>query len=115
MDQPETIKIDDVEYVRRDSIPMIQSANYDVGPWEIGKNYLLRLATIYDAGKLIGVGPQELVLEDASWIPDTGRFSDALKSCEFSEVEPFPKGRVIVSRSAIVDAVKIDTVPRKQK
>ena len=48
MDQPETIKIDDVEYVRRDSIPMIQSANYNVGPWEIGKNYLLRLATVCD-------------------------------------------------------------------
>jgi hypothetical protein len=116
MNQPEVIKIDEVEYVRKDSIDSrLVDLSSEVGPWEIGKNYLLRLVTVYDAGKLIGVGPQELILEDASWIPDTGRFADVLKSCDFSEVEPFPKGRVIVNRDAVIDAVRIDTVPRKQK
>ena len=52
----------------------------------------------------------ELILEDAAWIADTGRFSDAI-----NEVEPFPDGKVIVSRGALIDAVKINSLPREQK
>lgn len=61
------------------------------------------------------VTPQELVLEDAAWIADTGRFADALKKAEFSEVEPFPDGKVIVGRGAVIDAVEISKAPRVQK
>ena len=53
---------------------------------------------------------------DAAWIADTGRFADSLKTCEFSEVEPFPQGReVIVGRSAVIDAVEIDRCQLQQK
>ncbi len=83
--------------------------------WEIGENYLIRTVTMTDTGKLVEVGEHELVLEDAAWIADTGRFSDALKSGTFSEVEPFPEGKLIIGRGSIVDAVKIKTLPRKQK
>jgi hypothetical protein len=55
-------------------------------------------------------------LKDAAWISDTGRFSDALKNAEFSEVEPFPDGQVIVGRGAIVDACEWKgSLPRKKK
>ena len=57
----------------------------------------------------------EIVLEDAAWIADTGRFSQALAAAEFSEVEPFPCGRVIVGRGSIIDAVQIKIAPRSQK
>ena len=84
--------------------------------WKIGANYLIRTATMIDAGKLVAVTEHELVLEDASWIADTGRFGKALESGTFNEVEMFPAGsRVIVGRGSIVDAVEISTVPTSQK
>jgi hypothetical protein len=79
--------------------------------WEIGKTYLIRTVTMIDTGRLVAVTPQELVLEDAAWIADTGRFADALEKCEFNEVEPFPEGRVIVGRGALVDAVVLNGNP----
>lgn len=86
-------------------------------PWEIGKIYLIRTVTMIDTGRLVAVTSQELVLEDAAWISDTGRFSDSLKEAvkgndKFSEVEPFPDGKVIIGRSAIIDAVQINSIPR---
>lgn len=87
----------------------------DDHPWEIGKNYLIRTVTMIDAGKLVAVTSQELVLEDAAWIADTGRFANALEKLDFNEVEPFPAGRVIIGRGAVIDAVQIGEVPRCQK
>lgn len=86
----------------------------DDSHWEIGKNYLIRTVTMIQTGRLIKVTDKELVLEDAAWIANTGRFSDNLKSCEFNEVEPF-FSPVIVGRGAIIDAVQIKTLPRVQK
>lgn len=83
--------------------------------WTIGANYLIRTVTMIDTGRLVAVTDYELVLEDAAWIADTGRFSDALAKSEFSEVEPFPTGIVIIGRGAIVDAVQIKKLPIKQK
>lgn len=87
----------------------------DDSAWEIGKIYLVRTVTMIDTGVLVAVTPQELVLEDAAWIADTGRFSDAVKAAAFSEVEPFPDGRVVIGRGAVVDAVKITRTQRSQK
>lgn len=63
----------------------------------------------------MAVFPQEIVLEDAAWIADTGRFSDALTSMSFQEVEPFPDGKVIVGRGSVVDAVTVSGVTRSRK
>lgn len=87
----------------------------DPGGWEVGKIYLIRTATMTDTGRLVAVTPQELILEDAAWIADTGRFSDAVRKVEFSEVEPFPDGRVIIGRGAVIDACTINLAPRSQK
>lgn len=88
----------------------------DSSAWEIGASYLIRTVTMTNTGRLVAVTNQELVLEDAAWIADTGRWANAVVTNDFSEVEPFPAGaRVIVGRGAIVDAVKITTLPRKQK
>ena len=87
----------------------------DDSAWEVGKNYLIRTVTMIDTGRLVAVTAQELVLEDAAWIADTGRFSQAVAAAEFGEVEPFPAGRVIVGRGSVIDAVQINTVQRSQK
>ena len=76
-----------------------------VGVWEVGKNYVIRTVTMIDVGKLIEVTDNELVLENASWIADTGRWNVFLKEGKYNESEPFPDGKVIVGRSAIIDAV----------
>lgn len=83
--------------------------------WKIGYNYLIRTVTMIDTGRLVAISDHELVLEDAAWIADTGRFADALRSGSFSEVEPFPDGRVIVGRAALIDACEIAALPRTQK
>lgn len=93
------------------------SCSCSVGhPFEIGSNYFIRTVTHHLTGKLVEVGPQELVLIDAAWIADDGRLSDALKSETFSEVEPFPDGRrIIVGRASLIDAQVIEKLPRSQK
>jgi len=83
--------------------------------WKIGANYLIRTATMIDAGKLVAVTEHELVLEDASWIADTGRFGKALETGTFNEVEMFPAGQVIIGRGSLIDAVQIAELPTKTK
>jgi len=89
----------------------------DIGvvPWKIGEKYQIRTVTMTLTGELIYVGDKELVLKDAAWIADTGRFNDALKDqTKYSEVEPFEEN-VIVGRGSIVDATKIYHLERAQK
>ena len=83
--------------------------------WKIGKIYLIRTVTHIDTGRLVAVTPHELVVEDAAWIADTGRFADAIAKAEFGEVEPYPDGIVIIGRGALIDAVQIAKAPRVQK
>lgn len=91
------------------------TAKSDDSHWEIGKPYLIRTVTMIDTGRLVAVTDKELVLEDAAWVADTGRFAEALKKAEYSEVEPFPQGRVIISRGAIIDAVVVSKINTSQK
>ena len=83
--------------------------------WKIGKIYLIRTVTHIDTGRLVAVTPHELVIEDAAWIADTGRYADALKEAEFGEVEPYPDGIVIIGRGALIDATEISKTQRVQK
>lgn len=83
--------------------------------YEIGKTYFIRTVTFYYTGRLVRVTPQELVLDDAAWIADTGRFSDALKTGALSEVEPYP-GQAIVNRGAVIDVSPwLHALPRERK
>jgi hypothetical protein len=77
----------------------------------------VRTVTHYYTGHVDAVTDSDVVLSSAAWIADTGRFSDALKSGEFSEVEPYPDSvRCIVSRGAILDvSTWAHALPRKRK
>lgn len=100
----------------REIASLVGAQKADAGAWAVGANYLIRTVTHIQTGRLVSVGAQELVLEDAAWIADTGRFAGSLVDCNFLEVEPFPAGRrVFVGRGALIDAVEIDTLPRSQK
>ena len=92
-----------------------ESESSSVYPWEIGEKYFIRTVTMHLVGKLIAVTDKELVLENASWIADSGRFHDALKSGKFDEVEPFIND-VIVNQTSVIDATIFDhELPQCQK
>ena len=75
-------------------------------PSVIGENCLVETVTKYYLGRLSWVGEHELVLDDAAWIADTGRYSEFLSNGVASEVEPCPDGETIIGRGSIVSAVR---------
>ena len=84
-------------------------------PYKIGETYFIRTVTMSLVGKLVHVFDNELLLAEASWIADTGRFHQALKDGAFDEIEPFVND-VIVNRQAIIDATIWDHIlPTTQK
>lgn len=83
--------------------------------FEIGKAYLIRTVTMYYTGRVVKVTESDVVLEDAAWIANTGRYYDALTHGTLNEVEPYP-GRVAVCRGAVVDFAEwTHELPRSQK
>ena len=114
----ETISINGTDYVRKDAIqpqtikPVLEG---EFQPFEIGAVYLIRTVTMIQVGRVVAASKQWVMLEDAAWVADTGRFADALKKWQFNEVEPFPDGLVGVSTGSIVDFTKGKDVLRSQK
>lgn len=56
----------------------------------IGKNVLIRTVTHYWVGKVKDVDDSFMLIEQASWVPNTGRWNEALRTGELAEVEPSP-------------------------
>lgn len=71
-------------------------------PIRLGNNVFVRAVTHYYTGRIVEITKDELVLEDAAWIADTGRFENALRTGALNEVEPF-LSPVAIGRGAIVD------------
>ena len=86
-------------------------------PFEIGKNYIIRTVTMIYTGKLVAVYPNELVLVDCSWIPETERYMDFVATGKVKECEPYPEGKLVpIGRGGLMDAVVLDAqLPRSQK
>ena len=85
-------------------------------PYEIGENYFIQTVTHYYTGRLIQVLQNELILEEASWIADTGRFKEFIQDGKFNEVEPYPSGKLIIGRGSLVQAFEwTHKLPRDQK
>jgi hypothetical protein len=85
-------------------------------PYKVGESYMFRTVTHIITGRVAEVGELEIVVTDAAWIADTGRYAEAVASGDFNEVEPYPDGEpVIVGRTTITDAVRIPKLPRVQK
>jgi hypothetical protein len=84
-------------------------------PWVIGENYCIRTVTMIQTGKLVAITKDELILEEAAWVADTGRFSAFLNGNEPDEVELFPSGKVIIGRGGLIDACIIKNIPKATK
>ena len=95
---------------------LLKGSGEALHPYKIGKSYFIRTVTHHLTGRLLKVTSKELVLEDAAWIADDGRFHQAIKDGILNEIEPFTDGEVIVGRSALIDCVEWKhELPRKQK
>ena len=95
------IKVNGVEYVRKDSIPKqspkVQSVK---SPYVVGQQIYIETVTKYYAGTLVAVTDQEFVLEDAAWIADTGRFHEFC--VKFNPTECEPCGNITVGRGGMI-------------
>lgn len=84
-------------------------------PFEIGKSYLIRTVTLYYTGRVVKKCGKFIQLEEAAWIPDTGRWADASADGNFKEVEPFANNPWI-NTDSVIDAQEITyKLPSKQK
>ncbi len=82
---------------------------------KVGDAVFIRTVTLYYTGRIKAVTASDVVLEDAAWIADCGRYNVALKTGALNEVEPIPSW-VIVGRGAIVDVVPwAHELPREAK
>ncbi len=108
MSNPETMMIDDVTYIRADSVPApINLPAGEFAPWEIGEAYFIQTVTHYYLGKLVDVKETELVITNASWVASTGRFNQFMSGSNPSENEPYPQSSlIIIGRGALISAVK---------
>jgi hypothetical protein len=83
--------------------------------FEVGKKYFIRTVTMYQVGRVANVSDKFVTLEDAAWVADTGRFTNALKDGKFKEVEPVT-GLYRVSLGSIIDFVDWNhSLPLEQK
>jgi len=71
-------------------------------PFKVGEKYFIRTATFFQLGKLKEIVGEWLVLENASWIADTGRFYEFLKDGKCNEYESFTED-VYVPLSSVID------------
>jgi len=76
-------------------------------PFEVGREYFFRTVTFHVTGRVKDIVGKFLVLEDAAWIADSGRFHLFFEKPDNNlEVEPFGKRDVFVNTEAITDAAE---------
>ena len=86
-----------------------------MSPIRVGNNVIVRMVTYHVVGHIEAITKDEIVLSDASWVADSGRWFDALKTGKLNEVEPFPD-TVSLGRGAVVDATTWNhPLPKEQK
>lgn len=84
-------------------------------PFEVGKAYLLRTVTHIVVGKVVSVKGKFLMLEQSSWVADTGRYHDALVTGKLNEIEPYPCGNGL-NYTALIDFCEwVHELPSDQK
>lgn len=76
-----------------------------LNPLKMGASVFIRTISMYYTGKVLELTAEFIVLEDAAWIADTGRFSSALTDGVLGEVEPYPDP-VSVNRAHVLDVTR---------
>lgn len=94
------------------------STNYTNGreapPMDIGNCYFIRTLTYHQVGRVSEIRGNFIVLEESSWVADSGRFQNAIEEGTLSEVEPV--GLCLVNITNIVDVFPWKhELPKEQK
>ena len=71
-------------------------------PFGVGDAILIRTVTHIQVGRVTGITPSFIVLDDCGWVADTGRYSTALATGNLEEFERAPSW-CMVGIGAIVD------------
>lgn len=84
-------------------------------PWSVGDKVFLRTVTYHLTGRVKKIVGKFLVLEDAAWIADNGRFMQFIQNGIANEVEPVTC-QVIVNTDSLIDGYEWrHDLPREQK
>jgi len=84
-------------------------------PFKIGEKYFFRTITYHVTGKVKSIVGHFLVLEDAAWVADSGRFRQAIMEGVLDEVEPVDV-EMYLNLESITDAFQWKKdLPRVQK
>ncbi len=67
----------------------------------VGEKFFFRTVTYHLTGRVKKVIGNILELENAAWISDSGRFTQAIKEGELNEVEPV--GRAYININSVTD------------
>jgi hypothetical protein len=68
----------------------------------VGQKWFFRTVTYHLVGRVVKYFDNFFLLEDASWVADSGRFTQAIKAGKLNEVEPV--GMTLVNLDSVVDA-----------
>lgn len=83
-------------------------------PFKVGDSYFIRTVTYHFVGTIKEIVGKWIVLKDASWVADSGRFHVALEKGELSEVEYMDKA--IINMDTITDAALwTNKIPKESK
>jgi hypothetical protein len=84
-------------------------------PFEVNQKWLIRTVTFAVTGRIKAIKGKFLVLNEAAWIADTGRFGECIETGSLSEVEAVTVD-VVVNTDSIVDAYYwVHELPRETK
>ena len=82
--------------------------------FEVGDKYFFRTVTYHLVGKIEAREGDWLKLSDASWVADSGRFTQAIQKGTLSEVEPV--GTAFINLATATDVFPwLHELPSKQK
>ena len=88
-----------------ENLTQLFSDMIEKSPYEIGQTYFFRCVTYHYIGTVVSVGLSEVVLRDAVWVAESGKFRNALEEGTIADAMPYVKGDpVILGRFGIVDA-----------
>jgi hypothetical protein len=91
-----------------------QQSNKAASFLELEKVYAIRTVTMIYTGRLKAINEQELLIDEAAWIPETERWADFVNTGAHKEAEPYRRP-VVLNRGAILDCTEIPSVIRTQK
>lgn len=104
------MSIDEIKYGELKQIAnMFNNVPKQTSALPVGSKVFIRTVTHAFTGLVKSVSEREIVLTNAAWIADTGRYTQAMATGKFSEVEPYPpEMRVIINHEAVIDKMAVE-------